>query len=164
MVTKSDASGKELTEDNCYPVIVMFDNKKFVADIDKHDIDAELSMLTLKQVVDLGQVTDATQNSKDSLQVMTNRGAREWAREVGIPVNPRGVVPKDVVAKYREFQDNRIRAEKEARAKAEQTYEQEMSAAAEASEEAINELLDARETETADAGDGAANGAEAKSA
>lgn len=141
MTTKSDASGKPLTEESCYPVIVMFDNVKYVVDLDKDNLDEEMSMLTLKQVVDLNQKRDLERNSKETLRVDLNRKVRAWAKEQGIDVKPRGMAPNKIVEQYKQAMQRKRELEAAAAKAAETAYEEMMEAGMAADREKVTEEL-----------------------
>lgn len=101
VLIKSDVSGKELAENASYQVAVVFNNKKYVIDIDADNLIAELEGINVADVIRRGhEVESFTRNSRESLTMGINRRARAWAQEQGMDVGDRGAVPHDVVKAY----------------------------------------------------------------
>lgn len=97
----SDATGDVV--ENWYRVGVVFDNAIYVVDLDRDKLEDELKAVTLLDVVQRGRrVKKVGRNAHGSLNAAMHHEARQWAKANGIEVGDRGMVSKEIIAKYHE--------------------------------------------------------------
>lgn len=97
----SDVTGEEVK--NPYRVGVVFDNSIWVVDLDRDNLEEELKAISVYDVVKRGRrVKKVGRNAHGSLNAAMHHEARLWAQANGIEVGDRGMVSKEVLAKYHE--------------------------------------------------------------
>lgn len=97
----SDVTGQEV--ENAYRVGVVFDNAIWVVDVDRDNLEEELKAISVFDVVKRGRkVKKVGRNTHGSLNAAMHHEARLWAKANGIDVGDRGMVSKEILAKYHE--------------------------------------------------------------
>ena len=97
----SDVTGLEV--ENPYRVGVVFDNAIWVIDVDRDKLEEELKAISVFDVVKRGRkVKKVGRNPHGSLNAAMHHEARQWAKANGIEVGDRGMVSKEILAKYHE--------------------------------------------------------------
>lgn len=88
-------------DDDRYPVGVVFDNRTFVVELSRDELEQQMNEMSLADVVRDGVVSDLPRNSTHTLVGEVHARARQWLQDTrGVDVNKRGAVRSDAMAEY----------------------------------------------------------------